>query len=161
LITTTRHITPTRGVPVERLHVLYSMCDVKLTCTSGEGWGLTTMEAMACGLPSIAPDFAALGEWAGGAARMIEAPLALRHCGSRIDDDGHGHGINTVGRVPRVEDAAEALEDLYRHPWLRDELRARGLALVQEERFRWEAIALQFDQVLRSAIDRSGDDHRP
>jgi glycosyltransferase involved in cell wall biosynthesis len=140
LIVSSRNVTPTRGVGVDRMAVLYSMCDCKVSTTSGEGWDLTTMEAMACGLPCVVPDFAALGEWASGAALLVNAPIPVRHCG----------GINTVGRVPKACDVADSLRLLYDHPDERRSLRQDGLALVAEPRYRWEAIAAQFDQVLRS-----------
>lgn len=142
LIITSRNVTPTRGVSVDRLAVLYSMCDCKLTTTSGEGWDLTTMEAMTCGLPCIAPDFAALGEWARGAALLIDAPIPTRHCG----------GINTIGRVPDAEDAARVLDWLYHEPDQRALLRRAGLERVADPQYRWEAIAGAFDQILRAAV---------
>lgn len=137
------------GVPIESLPLIYAMCDVKLSTTAGEGWGLTTMEAMACGLPCIAPDFAALGEWAKGAALMVDAPIATRHCG----------GINTVGHVPEAWDVVTALEHAYARSAWRAQARTKGLTLVQEERFQWGAIAAQFDQVLRQAgaLDGGGE----
>lgn len=144
LIATSHRITPTAGVPSDRMAALYSMCDVKLSATSGEGWGLTTMEAMACGLSCIAPNFAALGEWAADAAYLVPAPIRLRHCG----------GINTVGQVARPEDLAAALDDLYWHAQIRNELRGRGLELTGRACYRWEAIAQQFDAALRVAAMR-------
>jgi glycosyltransferase involved in cell wall biosynthesis len=130
-----------RAIPHDQLSVLYSMCDVKLSTTSGEGWGYTTMEAMACGVPNIAPDFAALGEWALGAIHAIPAVTPLRHV-----------EINTVGVAPRPEDAQKALTFLYRHPERRAELRAAGLALVTRPEYRWDVIAGRFDALLRRAI---------
>lgn len=142
MIYTARDIEPFRGVKQQQLRLIYSMCDAKLSATSGEGWGLTTMEAMACGLPCVLSRNSALAEWAADAALMVDAPIPTRHAG----------GINTVGCVPHAEAVAVALDDLYWHPHTRDELRERGLALVQQERFRWSVIARQFDYVLRAAV---------
>lgn len=141
-----RLILPLRGLPMpdEQLPYLYSMCDVKLSTTSGEGWGLTTMEAMACGLPNIVPDFAALGEWAKGAVYAIPAETRLRHV-----------EIGTVGRSPLAEDACRALEDVYRYPEQPTALREAGLALVARPEYQWSAIADQFDALLRRAISMS------
>jgi D-inositol-3-phosphate glycosyltransferase len=128
-------------LPDDQLSTLYSMCDVKLSTTSGEGWGLTTMEAMACGVPNIVPDFAALGEWARSAVYRIAAPTALRHV-----------EINTVGRAPTAEAAAIALEDVYRYSEQRQALREAGLALVAQPEYRWEHIGRQFDAVLQAVM---------
>jgi len=129
------------AIPHDQMAYLYSMCDVKLSTTSGEGWGLTTMEAMACGVPCVAPDFAALGEWARDAVYRIPAVTPLRHV-----------EINTVGYAPRAEDAAAALEDIYRYGEQREARRAAGLACVTNDAYQWVHIGNQFDAVLRRAI---------
>lgn len=129
------------AIPHDQLCYLYSMCDVKLSTSSGEGWGMTTHEAMACGVPNIVPDFAALGEWAREAVYRIPAATPLRHV-----------EINTVGYAPKAEDAAAALEDIYRHPEQSAALRDCGLALVQKPEYRWEHIGHQFDVCVRHAI---------
>lgn len=129
------------AIPHDQLPYLYSMCDVKLSCCAGEGWGLTTMEAMACGLPNIVPDFAALGEWAREAVYRVPATTPLRHV-----------EINTVGYAPTAEAATFALEDVYRHPEQPEALRECGLALVQRPEYRWPQIANQFDALLQRAI---------
>lgn len=135
-------IRPLLGIEHDQLSVLYSMCDIKLSTTSGEGWGMTTMEAMACGLPNIVPDFAALGEWARDAALTLPAPIRTRH--SRI---------NTVGRVPDTEDVRAALESLYHDHVGRLELSEAALALVNRPEYRWSAIAAHFDRVLTAAAN--------
>jgi D-inositol-3-phosphate glycosyltransferase len=140
LVLTGRDFTAGNGVAIEQLRVMYSMCDVRLSTSMGEGWGLPTLEAMACGLPNIVPEYAALGEWTDGAAQYIPISHLQRHTG----------GINTVGGVVSVQDAATALEDLYQHPWRRSELSAMGLELARNDRFRWETIADQFDATLTS-----------
>ncbi len=147
LLLSSRHITQTRGVKDDHMRIVYSACDVKLSTTSGEGWGLTTMEAMACGLPCIAPDFAALAEWARPAALLVPTPTRMRHCGEYDDA-----GINTVGRVPEVGAAAVALERIYTSASDRAYGRAKGLALVADPRYRWANIAGAFDHVLHSAM---------
>lgn len=129
------------AIPHDQLCYLYSMCDVKLSTTSGEGWGLTTMEAMACGVCSVVPDFAALGEWARDSVLYIPAVTPLRHV-----------EIGTVGRSPRAEDAAEALEFLYTSAPSRESLAHLGRVKVQAPEYQWTRIADQFDALLRRAI---------
>lgn len=147
----TRLILPERhglAIPDGQLPYLYSMCDVKLSCCAGEGWGLTTMEAMACGLPNIVPDFAALGEWAKDAVAYVPAVTPLRHV-----------EINTVGYSPRADEAAAALERLYQNTEMRMDLRVAGYARVQQPEYRWRAIADQFADVLSAVQHDPGALH--
>jgi D-inositol-3-phosphate glycosyltransferase len=136
----------TRGqsVPVAALSAIYSMCDVRVATPAGEGWSLPAMEAMACGLPNVVPDFAALGEWAAGAVAYVPAPIPHRH-----------PEINTVGRVPLAGDVAHALDILYERPDYRAQMAAAGLSLVAQPQYRWAAIADSFDALLRGALTRT------
>lgn len=137
----TGRLTRGQSVPVQALSAIYSMCDLKLSTTAGEGWGLTTMEAMACGLPNIVPDFAALGEWAAGAVAFVPSRIPHRH-----------PEINTVGRVPLAPEVAAALNILYERPDMRAEIASAGLAKVAFEQYGWDMIADQFDALLRGAM---------
>lgn len=130
------------SIPNDQMAYLYSMCDVKLSTTSGEGWGLTTMEAMACGVPNIAPDFAALGEWGRGAIEYLGAETPLRHV-----------EIGTIGRSPTADEARVALNNLYLDAERRERLRDAGLAKVRQPEYRWEQIADAFHAVLCGAIE--------
>jgi glycosyltransferase involved in cell wall biosynthesis len=143
LMLTTRDMRPLAGVPPQQLKYVYSLADVKLSTSAGEGWGLTTMEAMACGVPCLAPDYAALGEWARGAIGLIEASIPTRHV-----------KVNTVGRVPSIDEVVDALDYVYHHPAERSELSRRGLERVAAPQFDWANIADAFDTVLRRAMWR-------
>jgi glycosyltransferase involved in cell wall biosynthesis len=44
------------GSPVEKLNKIYNSFDLFLSTTTGEGWGLSITEAMACGIPIVAPN---------------------------------------------------------------------------------------------------------
>jgi len=50
------------GIPIQELNKLYNAADAFLTTTLGEGWGLTITEAMATGIPVIAPDNSSIPE---------------------------------------------------------------------------------------------------
>jgi D-inositol-3-phosphate glycosyltransferase len=47
---------PSNPVTPATLNMLYNMADMYLTTHLGEGWGLTVTEAMAAGVPVVAPD---------------------------------------------------------------------------------------------------------
>lgn len=47
---------PIHGLTREQMTKLYQVADCHVSATAGEGFGLPTIEAMACGLPVILPD---------------------------------------------------------------------------------------------------------
>jgi D-inositol-3-phosphate glycosyltransferase len=148
-----------QGVSEEALASAYQLFDVQVTTTQGEGWGLCTMEGMACGVPQIVPDWSALGEW-------IPDDCAIKvPCTSTLVTPNH---INAVGGVPDENAFIEALQKMrrYTHPdsvevtdvngdkdytcsrTLRDYYRDNALALVRQDRFRWENIGQRFADIL-------------
>ena len=54
IFTGSEHLREAAGV--SQLPLIYSALDVQVSTTLGEGWGLTAMEGMACGVPQIVPD---------------------------------------------------------------------------------------------------------
>lgn len=57
-----RELNAANGFPVEAINQIYNAADAYITTTLGEGWGLTITEAMATGLPVIAPHNTSLPE---------------------------------------------------------------------------------------------------
>lgn len=135
-------VTASKGIPEENLKYIYAAMDVHVNASLGEGWALTTMESMACGIPNIGPAWAGLGDWAAGA--MLPLPV---------------HGtlaipslINTLGALVRPEDLAAALQEVYTHPELAAQLSRAGLMRVHQKQYRWENVAARFDEELRSLL---------
>lgn len=133
---------PLGGVPVSKLATLYSLADVKLSTAMGEGWGLTTMEAMACGVPCVAADYAALGEWARGVAELVPVSDIHTYAGE----------VGTDGGVVSPHEVAATLDALYYDADLRAHMAQLGRALVERPEYRWETIGAQFDYALRLAV---------
>jgi len=63
-----------KGAERSKLNRIYNAMDVFLTTATGEGWGLTITEAMACGVPVIAPAHTSIVEIAdkGERAYLLE-----------------------------------------------------------------------------------------
>jgi glycosyltransferase involved in cell wall biosynthesis len=76
---------PVQGISDEALNDLYNAADVYFTTTLGEGWGLPVTEAMAAGLPVVAPRHSSLQEIAG------EGRAVLYECAERIWVDNSGY----------------------------------------------------------------------
>jgi len=130
------------GIAEENMKYVYSAFDVMITGTTGEGWGLTHMEGMACGVPQILPSWAALAEWANGAAQFVSCPTFA--CTPT--------NINVVGGVPDMQEMVDSLELLYRNPNYRDELREIGLERVSRPEFRWQHIGQAFREILDNVL---------
>ncbi|HMA29309.1 MAG TPA: glycosyltransferase [Thermoanaerobaculia bacterium] len=64
-----------REFPYHQLGALYRSADCYISAGRGEGWDMPLMEAMACGLPSIATDWGAHTEFVHGG---ISYPLRIR-----------------------------------------------------------------------------------
>lgn len=110
-------------VPDEDLPVLYSAALAYLQPSLYEGFGLTVLEALACGTPAIVSNSSALPEVAGAAALLIDPR--------------------------RPEEIAAAMLRLHEEPGLRAALAAAGPA--QAARFSWERCARETLAVLREA----------
>ena len=136
------------GIPERGMSSVYSCFDVQLTTTQGEGWGLTTMEGMACGIPQIVPDWAALGEWTEDAAVKVDCD----HTAATLN------GVSVIGGLLNVEDCVSALQLMYTSRSWSDnqpgwaQCRQRGLKLVQRSEYRWNSIGERFSQALETVF---------
>lgn len=131
-----------------RMPLIYSALDAQISTTLGEGWGLTTMEGMACGVPQIVPDWAALGEWPGPAIKVPCSTL-LAH-----------PEINTIGALPDMDPLIAGLDALYRDPARREALGRECAQFVRGEAFRWENVSCALEAVIESAIGRPERGHQ-
>jgi len=104
---------------------LYRQCLAHVFPSSYEGFGLTVLEAMACGAPTLTTAFSSLGEVAGDAALTLEEL--------------------------EVEPFARELARLVSDSALRDDLRQRGLAHARG--FTWERCAAQTLGCYQRALD--------
>jgi glycosyltransferase involved in cell wall biosynthesis len=104
---------------------LYRQCLAHVFPSSYEGFGLTVLEAMACGAPTLTTAFSSLGEVAGDAALTLQ----------ELSEEPFSHELRRL-----VSDAE-----------LRAELRRRGLRHVRG--FTWERCAAQTLGCYQRALD--------
>lgn len=130
------------GMRVQDMHLMYNSLDVQVSTTIGEGFGLTHLEGMLCGIPQIVPDWAALGEWGKDVMRLVP-------CSAIEVNPG---GINTVGGVPDKEKFIEELQLLYSDAKIREEYGKKALGLASEDRFDWTTVASQFAQLFAHVV---------
>ena len=131
-----------RGLKEGDMALTYSTFDVQVSTTQGEGWGLTQLEGMACGVPQIFPDWAALGEWPADAAMKVPCTSTCTTFNS----------INVIGGIPDEEYFVECLNDLYKDRELRESYSQRSLAKAREEQFDWKVIGQKFFAEVETAL---------
>ena len=136
-------VTPSQGLPEAEMPSVYGAFDVQVTTTAGEGWGLSQIEGMACGIPQIVPQFAALGEWAAGGAYMVPC-----------SDERQAHPvISTIGATPAKEPFIRALDYFYRDPEARASYSRKALARARDPQFSWDSVADQFHAALNRMLE--------
>lgn len=93
------------GWDEDELAQLYNCFDVLAVTSQGEGWHLPSIEAMACGVPVICGDWAALGEWAKNSAYLVP-------CTSTALNNGLPK-MHAIGGIPDREKFIDGLVRLY------------------------------------------------
>jgi glycosyltransferase involved in cell wall biosynthesis len=134
LIMPGREVTPSVGLREDAMKWVYGSFDLQISTTAGEGWGLSTHEGMACRIPQLLPDFAALGEWARGAAALVPCDHLIATAGN----------LNTIAATPARDPFIAALDELYESRGMRERLADEGYRRAREPRFNWDMIADQF-----------------
>lgn len=129
------------GLPADVMPTLYSAMDALVTTSQGEGWGLPELEAMACGVPVMAPDWSGLGSWARDAAILI--PCTATACTAPVDGRMH-----TVGGIADRNLFVEGLDALYRSPRHREAYGKRGRRLA--EQYPWSRAAEGMRELIES-----------
>jgi glycosyltransferase involved in cell wall biosynthesis len=110
--------------PDNDLAALYALASVFVLPSHYEGFGLTVLEAMACGAPCIISDRGSLPEIAGGAAKEIDP------------DD--------------VDELANAMAGVLNDDQLQEQLRHKGFARVTD--FSWERCVRETSDVYRRVL---------
>lgn len=130
------------GIPYGLMPFLYSGVDVLLSTAQGEGWALPVLEAMACGTPTITPQWP-FTDWIGGASLRVPCPT------SSINAPLNSKAY-TVGYIPDQQATVEALNAIYTNPDLRLDYSQRGLDRAKE--FPWLNTCAAFDTLLRRVV---------
>ncbi len=143
LIITSPKITAASGLPIELMPYAYAPASVGLSCTMGEGWGMTTHERMAMRIPMIVPEYSALGEWPKGGVHY-----------TAISDIPFYNikGLNSRGGIPELKSTIDALELMYRNEQYRNDVALKGYTIATDKKFQWRNIAMQFNSVFTGAL---------
>jgi glycosyltransferase involved in cell wall biosynthesis len=128
--------------PERLMPFVYNALDVQFSTSWGEGFGLTTLEGMACGIPQAIPLHTALASWARTGAFGVEAT-------ERVVSPG---GQNLVGYVPRPDAIADACFALLADPEMQARYQRKALALAQQPYFSWDSCAAQMHGLLAAEV---------
>jgi glycosyltransferase involved in cell wall biosynthesis len=145
------------GVPRTDLNRIYNCADVFVTTTTGEGWGLTTSEAMAAGVPVIGPDNTTfpeiLGKW-----DTANSGWNFADRGILVNSGGPDLWVTffTISDVPRelvsTTGMRAAIEEVYNHREAAKERAVQARTWTKEHT--WSQIQNQWRAVWK-AIDLS------
>jgi glycosyltransferase involved in cell wall biosynthesis len=125
----------------EQLNFLYNACDVGITTTAGEGWGMPSFEHAATRAAQIVPRHTSLADLWKDAAEFIDPAMTLTWPGNLT----HGHIVTPEG-------VAAALQRLYEDRPRREALAAAAYRNATRPEFNWISIAARwrrlFDELL-------------
>lgn len=124
----------------------YHAADVFLTTTSGEGFGLTPTEAMACGVPVIYPDTPVLPEVVAGGGVM-----------AKVEGKSYYEPMCVWHNLVDIDDAASKLQWAY-DDWKKDgielaKIGAKGREIVISK-YDPETVYDQWNDVFQEVIER-------
>lgn len=132
------------GISFNEMVDVYNVADVYLTMTCGEGFGLQTIEAAACGLPLIYHDCTVNTELIGDAGIAIPTD---HHYVFPLGDR------SLVRPIPRIDRAVDALNNFYKDKELLKKYGKKALALSKQDHFKWEHAIKVFDDVFTEAMN--------
>lgn len=118
-----------REFPYHQLGAFYRSADCYVSAGRGEGWDMPLMEAMACGVPSIATDWGAHTEFV---HEGIAYPLRIRGTVAAVARSAYYSGFRWA--EPDLEHLRFLLRHVYEN---RDEAVARGRAAAREIAAKW------------------------
>ncbi len=134
---------PLFGLSRQELATLYGLADAHVLATGGEGFGVPTIEAMACGLPCILPDNSTGPELIGDSERgwLVDNKTSMV---------GPKWGVH-MGIVD-VDSLADALWEAHVKSGV-TRLKGKKARKFVEENFTWDIITKQFHELIEKTIE--------
>ncbi len=133
------------GLPAEKMAKIYAGSDIITSTTMGEGWGLSTTEAMACKTPVVMPNNSALTEIVGAnneRGYLVKAG-GLRNLHLQKHD-------NDIFRpLTDVEDLIKTWKFVYENP--EDAKIKAEAAYSWIQSLSWDIIAEEWDKLFKEA----------
>ena len=118
-----------QNIPSYQMGSLYCSSDCFVLPTRGEGWGMPTLEAMACGLPTISTAWSAQTEFFND---EVGYPIDIKRMIPAVAKCPYYQGFEWVD--PDVDHLASLMRHVYENP---EESRARGMRASVWAREKW------------------------
>ena len=129
------NLKPGVGVPDELLNMIMNSYDVHLVPTNSEGWGLSILETMACGIPNVISDYSAHGDWARGIALKIKLAAKI-----------HDPITNHIKGIIDINHAAKQISLLYNNKKMLADYKKRSLKLANK--LQWKNIVVKWKELI-------------
>ena len=131
------------GFTLKQMNEIYNLMDVFFLSTSGEGFGVPTIEASACKIPTIVTDF----------TTTQELLVDYKQCGIPVPIVTDITGSWNVERgVMDINKAVEALEIMYNDSKLRRLYGEHGRDKV-EKLYSWDVVIPQWQELLMRKLE--------
>lgn len=139
----------------EEMQLLYCSFDVLLNPSKREGFGLTIIEALACGRPVIVTDFSSMTELGKGHGWLVK-----NYCtGENIITTP----INACTAMPDVYGIKDAIEDAYNHPRKCIKFGSKGRTFALD--YDWERVIdkhwIPFLEEVKEEVHKKQDKLKP
>lgn len=133
---------PWYGVSEQEMSDTYNSFDIYISTTQGEGFGLPALEAMACGVPCVLPDWSAFGDWAKRGAWLV--PCKTTAIGPPY--------VNVIGGIPDETAFVMAMNRLYADKNGRTQNATAALECAQQPAFDWRNIGKRWNEALQRVL---------
>jgi len=124
----------------EAMSILYNTFDTHVSASSGEGFGLSTLESMACGIPNIGPNSTSFTELIGEDARTRRGLLALIDW-QMIPDGCFRSLVNE-------QDLSRCMKTMYQEEGLRKHCSQNAIEFTKN--YTWQKVCQQWDKLLNA-----------
>lgn len=123
----------------EGINILYNTFDTNISASSGEGFGLSLIESMACGIPNIGPNSTSFTELIGEDPKTRRGLLASIIDWQMIPD-------GTMRSLVNESDLSRQMKELYQNEELRK--RCSKNAIEFTKNYTWNKICDQWNKLL-------------
>ena len=128
-----------KGFDYKQMNEVYNVMDVFTLSTSGEGFGVPTIEAMGCGVPCVVTDFTTTHEL------LIENGV----CGLAVPICADLTGSWNVERgIVDIDKLADAYQMMYDSPAMREEMGRIGVEKI-DKFYNWNTVIKDWDKLVR------------